>query len=75
MASVTITIPDALVPRLIALRALFPQHAALSDTDTFKAITSDYWRNLLAGYEAQKAADTARVAASNKALVDAAGIN
>jgi hypothetical protein len=64
MANVVITIPDALVPRVItAMRALYPQHSALGDGATFKAITGELWRTqVLAQYEAVTAAD----AASNK---------
>ena len=71
MANVTITIPDVLIPRITtAARALFPQYAALSDTATFKAITGDYWKNVLANYETN-AADTAQ---RTQSLSDAAGI-
>ena len=71
MANVTITIPDLLIPRVTAAaRATFPQYAALSDSATFKAITGDYWKNVLANYETN-VADTAQHAQS---LTDAAGI-
>lgn len=71
MAQVAITIPDPLVPRVrTALRGAFPQHAALSDADLFRAIVSDHVRLLVAGWEAaearrlaeQQAADTAEAA-------------
>lgn len=52
MANVTITIPDAMVPRLRnMMRSSFPEHEALSDADAFKRITADYWRQMLAQYE------------------------
>lgn len=71
MATVNITIPDALIPRLTtASRALFPQYNALSLDATFKAITSDYWKNLLMNYEA----NLAEVLAKNKAMTDSGGI-
>lgn len=82
MATVTITIPDALVPRLrAALRDKFPQYEALADAAAFKAATGHYWQSVLAEYErevahaeavmaAQAAVDTAYVGA----LDDAAGI-
>jgi hypothetical protein len=77
MANVTITIPDALVPRLVATRAMFPQYAGLSDIAAFKAITADYWRGVLVSSESQKAADAAevtRLAAVDTAIADSAGI-
>ena len=71
MATVTITIPDALIPRITtAARATFPQYSALGDSATFKAITADYWKNVLANYETN-AADTAQ---HTQSLSDAAGI-
>ena len=82
MASVTITAPDALVPRLTAaLRATFPQHDALGITAAFKAVTADYWRGILADYETRQAEQQAQAAnlaaikaAQAKAATDAAGI-
>ena len=82
MANVTITIPDAIVPRLIAaMDATFPQYNALSDAAAFKQITADYWRGILSAYEereAEKAAQAANVAAiaaaRSKAATDGAGI-
>lgn len=47
MATVSITVPDALVPRLkAAMRATFPQHEALTDAQAFKAVTADYWHGV-----------------------------
>jgi len=70
MAVVSITFPDPLIPRLTAAaRALFPQYSALSDPATFKAITADHWKALLANYESG-VADTAAIA---KARTDTAG--
>lgn len=67
MAVVSFTIPDALVPRLVAAaRALYPQYAALSDGATFKAITGDHWRSIVALFESD--------AAIAKAKADGAGI-
>jgi hypothetical protein len=52
MASVAINIPDTLVPRLrAAMRSRFPEHAALSDAAAFKAVTAEYWKQILADYE------------------------
>lgn len=71
MANVTVTIPDALVPRLrSAMRATFPQHEALSDAAAFKAVTADYWRTVLADYEGRQA--EAAAWAAQRAAVDAA---
>jgi hypothetical protein len=71
MASVSITVPDSLVPRLIsAARASFPQYAALSDDAAFKAITADFWKTILANYE-RGAADAVAI---TKANTDSAGI-
>ena len=67
MASVTITVPDALVPRLTAaLRATFPQHDALGITAAFKAATADHWRDVLTTYEQRRAAaaEAAAIAAA-----------
>lgn len=67
MAVVSITIPDVLIPRIrTAARALFPQYAALSDAETFKAITAEQWKSILASYESQ--------VAQAKSQVDAAAI-
>ena len=77
MASVSITISDSLVPRLIATRAMFPQYDGLSDTAAFKAITAQYWRDVLQTYESRKAAEVAeaaRLAAVATAIADAQGI-
>lgn len=82
MASVSITIPDALIARLTAAaKGTYPQYAALTPTDLFKAITSDMWKNLLADFEYQESkkaqaitADAASLAAYNKALTDGSGI-
>ena len=71
MATVTITIPDALVPRLLAsARFSYPQYSALTPDATFKAITGDLWKVILTNYESK----VATVTASTKASTDAAGI-
>ena len=71
MATVTITIPDTLVPRLTtAMRALFPQYSALTDGATFKAVTADTWKAILANYEVKAVEATQRT----QSLSDAAGI-
>ena len=82
MASVTITIPDVLVPRLrAAIRDKYPQYAELTDSAAFKAATGDHWRAVLAEYEREvahaevvMAAQAAVDAAYVGALDDAAGI-
>jgi len=82
MASVTITVPDALVPRLTAaLRDAYPQHAALGVAAAFKAATADHWREVLTTYEqriAEQAAQAANAAAikaaADKAATAGAGI-
>lgn len=71
MATVQITVPDALVPRLLVVaRANYPQYAGLADAALFRAVTSDYWRQIVAGYEAEQAA--AKQTATT--TVDLAGI-
>lgn len=82
MATVQITVPDALIPRLTAaLRDAYPQHDALGITAAFKAVTADYWRGILADYETRQAEQQAQAAnlaaikaAQAKAATDAAGI-
>lgn len=82
MAAVTIQVPDALVPRLTAaLRATFPEHDGLTVTQAFKAVTADYWRDVLTAYEVKvaeqqaQAANTAAIkAAADKAAADAGRI-
>lgn len=55
MAIVSITIPDALIPRVKAAgRAMFPQFEALTDAQAFKAITALHWQTILSDYEKQK---------------------
>lgn len=64
MPSVTITIPAAMIPRVRdAMRASFPQHAALNDAAAFQEITAEYWRQIVRGYESAKAAEGTRAAA------------
>ena len=83
MATVSITVPDALIPRLrAAMRNAFPEFDGLSDTAAFKAATADYWRNVLSEYEqrqAEIAAQLANVAAikaaADRATAGAAGIS
>lgn len=56
MANITITVPDALVPRVTAaMRAEFPQYQSLTDVQCFKQITADYWRLILTRYESRQA--------------------
>lgn len=56
MATVSITVPDALVPRVVAaMRASYPQYASLTDAAAFKAVTADYWRGVLIAYETGQA--------------------
>lgn len=84
MATVTINIPDALVPRIrAAARAKFssPEDAALTDAALFKKITADYWRSVLSEYEEQEARkaadatlDTVVLDARNKVKTDAATV-
>ena len=82
MATVQITIPDALITRLTAAaRGLFPQYNALTPTAAFQAITADKWKEILSVYEAriaqnagQVATATATQAAIDKAAADASGI-
>jgi hypothetical protein len=78
MATVSITIPDNLIPRVTAaMRAGFPQYSALTDIQCFKAVTADYWRLILTRYESTQAeaglrADLATTQAQTAA--DAGGI-
>lgn len=71
MATVSITIPDAIVPRLtVAARAQYPQFSGLTDVQLFKKVTADHWSQMLAAYEANQAATTA----ATQAQTDAGGI-
>lgn len=82
MANVTITIPDTLVARLsTALRAAYPQYAAMTDLQAFKAATADHWRLVLAQAEEAAAVSTAAASVATagadaraKANADSAGI-
>jgi hypothetical protein len=82
MAAVSITIPDALIPRLAAaMRLRYPEHAALTDAQAFKAVTASFWRQLLTQVEETTAVNTANAAMSaaavdarTKAQADSAGI-
>ena len=78
MATITITIPDTLVPRLTtAMRATFPKYSGLTDAACFKQVTGDYWRGVLATYEGQVAfqdAEQHSIAAYNQAETDGSGI-
>ena len=69
MATVSITIPDALVPRIIAaMRVFYPKHAALTDAQAFKAITGEHWKDILANYESNLAETTARAKANSETV-------
>jgi len=71
MATISITVPDALVPRITtAMRNQFPQYSALTDAGCFKQVTADYWRGVLANYEG----NTAGSNATNQAISDGSGI-
>lgn len=71
MATVSINVPDPLITRLTAAaRASFPQYSALTLDATFKAITADYWKTILANYES----NVANTAAIAKASADSSGI-
>ena len=75
MASVSITIPDSLVPRLrTAMRGTFPEHQELSDVAAFKEITAAYWRKVLIEWESRTAESQAWQAqrAAVAEVVDAA---
>jgi len=71
MATITITVPDTLVPRITAaMRNQFPQYSTLTDAGCFKQVTADYWRSVLANYEGINAGNNA----TNQALSDGSGI-
>lgn len=71
MATVNITIPDALVPRVrAAMRARFPEFDELSDAGAFKASTGKMWQQVLAEYE-RDAARLQAEADARQAAVDA----
>jgi hypothetical protein len=82
VAVVNITIPDTLVPRLIAaMNGTFPEAASYDPAVAFKELTSRYWRGILSEWEqreaeevAQAANRTAITAARSKAETDGAGI-
>jgi hypothetical protein len=60
VATISITVPDALVPRLTAaMRATYPQYQALTDAQCFRQATGDHWRTVLAQYEERVARETA----------------
>lgn len=74
MATVQVTIPDALIPRITTM--------ARSDAALFRRVTADHWRDLLAGYEVDvavraNAQDWLSIAnaAETKARTDAAGVS
>jgi hypothetical protein len=77
MASITITVPDTMVPRLTtAMRARYPQYSALGDGPAFKQVTADFWRTILRTYETETARTTADQqvsAAADKADQDSSG--
>ena len=75
MATVSITIPDALIPRLTAaMRASFPQYGPtgtnLTDVQCFKKVTADYWSSILSNYESRQA----ELQQAQQSITDAAGI-
>lgn len=73
MASIQITVPDALVPRLReAMRARFPDLDGLTDAQAFKKATADYWRGVLAEHEATQAESLAWQ--QSRATVEAAKV-
>jgi hypothetical protein len=82
MATVTIDVPNALVPRLIAaMNGTFPEAAQYDPVVAFKELTARYWRQVLieweqreAEREAQRKNAVAIAAAKDKATTDAAGI-
>jgi hypothetical protein len=82
VATVTITIPDALVPRVTAaMNGTFPEAAGYTPAVAFKEITSRYWRGILSDWEQRKAEEVAQAAnraaikaAADKAAADGAGI-
>lgn len=52
MATVTITIPDAIIPRLRdAMHWKFPETVGVADGTAFKDKTAEYWRQILIDYE------------------------
>lgn len=60
MATVSIDIPDAIVPRVrAAMRAQFPEFNALGDAAAFRAATAKMWREILATQEGSTAAAAA----------------
>lgn len=71
MASVTINIPDSLVPRLIAaMNWRFPETEGQNPAAEFKRITGQAWRGILVDYEVGQA--EVSVAAQVAALVNSA---
>lgn len=56
MANVTITIPDALVPRVsAALRAVHPELAGMTDVAAFRAYIAGQVKVMVVGYEGEQA--------------------
>jgi hypothetical protein len=71
VAVVSITVPDVLIPRLVAAgKAAFPQYANLPDTQLLRRIAADQWTQMLAVYEANQASSSA----ATKAVTDSGGI-
>lgn len=63
MASISITVPDTLVPRVVAaMRAAFPDYAADTDAAAFKAVTAQFWKDIVVSYESERAAGAAKLA-------------
>lgn len=78
MATVSITIPDAIVPRVTAaLRARFPDYSALTDANAFRAIIAQHVRDVVIDYEATRAQQTAATSVQTQitqTTTDVAGI-
>jgi hypothetical protein len=74
VASFTVTVPDALIARLItAFRASNSGYAGMTDAEVAKAALRSYLRQVLADYEGEQArakALAAEEAARSKAFTD-----
>lgn len=82
IATVEITVPNDLVPRLTAaMQGTFPETAEQDPALAFKEITAAYWRTILSEWEQREAERTAQAAnvaaiaaAKEKVDTDAGGI-